>query len=145
MWNVVDFITNSLYVATIGLRTVAYFDVGDTNSWISLLSYLSLNVRGWERKRNGHQHRQFTPWRLGHLGSYAHIWGSFCSGQYIFISKISVHILSQSILGTSSGKYSLISESQCLAFFSGVAKSNGHRHNEVHFPLLVGTLRIFMW
>ena len=28
MWNVVDFITNSLYVATIGLRTVAYFDVG---------------------------------------------------------------------------------------------------------------------
>merc|ERR550532_3331416 len=27
MWNVVDFITNSLYVATIGLRTVAYFDV----------------------------------------------------------------------------------------------------------------------
>ena len=27
MWNVVDFITNSLYVATIGLRAVAYFDV----------------------------------------------------------------------------------------------------------------------
>ena len=31
MWNVVDFITNSLYVATIGLRTVAYFDVIETN------------------------------------------------------------------------------------------------------------------
>ena len=27
MWNVVDFITNSLYLSTIGLRTVAYFDV----------------------------------------------------------------------------------------------------------------------
>ena len=27
MWNVVDFITNSLYVATIALRAVAYFDV----------------------------------------------------------------------------------------------------------------------
>ena len=31
MWNVVDFITNSLYVATIGLRTVAYFDVIKTS------------------------------------------------------------------------------------------------------------------
>ena len=27
MWNVVDFITNSLYVATIGLRTVAFCQV----------------------------------------------------------------------------------------------------------------------
>ena len=27
MWNLVDFITNSLYLSTIGLRTVAYFDV----------------------------------------------------------------------------------------------------------------------
>jgi len=27
MWNVVDFITNSLYVATIALRLVAYYDV----------------------------------------------------------------------------------------------------------------------
>ena len=27
MWNVVDFITNSLYVATIGLRLRAYYDV----------------------------------------------------------------------------------------------------------------------
>ena len=31
LWNVVDFITNSLYVATIGLRTVAYFDVIKTS------------------------------------------------------------------------------------------------------------------
>ena len=31
LWNVVDFITNSLYVATIGLRTVAYFDVIETS------------------------------------------------------------------------------------------------------------------
>ena len=27
MWNVVDFITNSLYVAAIGLRLRAYYDV----------------------------------------------------------------------------------------------------------------------
>jgi hypothetical protein len=27
MWNVVDFITNSLYVATIALRITAYYDV----------------------------------------------------------------------------------------------------------------------
>ena len=33
MWNVVDFITNSLYVATIGLRTVAYFDVRHQSYW----------------------------------------------------------------------------------------------------------------
>ena len=33
MWNVVDFITNSLYVATIGLRTVAYFDVIQNSLW----------------------------------------------------------------------------------------------------------------
>ena len=33
MWNVVDFITNSLYVATIGLRTVAYFDVRQQSYW----------------------------------------------------------------------------------------------------------------
>ena len=39
MWNVVDFITNSLYVATIGLRTVAYFDVSRVGIW---------NFRKWE-------------------------------------------------------------------------------------------------
>jgi hypothetical protein len=27
MWNVVDFVTNSLYVATIALRIVAYYKV----------------------------------------------------------------------------------------------------------------------
>ena len=29
MWNVGDFITNSLYVATIGLRIRAFYDVSD--------------------------------------------------------------------------------------------------------------------
>ena len=32
MWNVVDFITNSLYVATIGLRTVAFCQVSSIAS-----------------------------------------------------------------------------------------------------------------
>ena len=32
MWNVVDFITNSLYVATIGLRMRAYYDVSHKTS-----------------------------------------------------------------------------------------------------------------
>ena len=27
MWNVIDFITNSLYVATVALRVVSYFQV----------------------------------------------------------------------------------------------------------------------
>ena len=39
MWNVVDFITNSLYVATIGLRTVAYFDVSHLEP--AILKYFS--------------------------------------------------------------------------------------------------------
>jgi hypothetical protein len=30
MWNVVDFITNSLYVATIALRITAYYDVSSS-------------------------------------------------------------------------------------------------------------------
>lgn len=28
MWNVIDFVTNSLYVATVALRVVSYFHVG---------------------------------------------------------------------------------------------------------------------
>ena len=39
MWNVVDFITNSLYVATIGLRTVAYFDVSFLRNYL-IFQYL---------------------------------------------------------------------------------------------------------
>lgn len=27
MWNVIDFVTNSLYVATVALRVVSYFQV----------------------------------------------------------------------------------------------------------------------
>lgn len=28
MWNVIDFVTNSLYVATVALRIVSHFQVG---------------------------------------------------------------------------------------------------------------------
>lgn len=28
MWNIIDFITNSLYVATVALRLIAYLQVG---------------------------------------------------------------------------------------------------------------------
>lgn len=31
MWNVIDFVTNSLYVATVGLRVVAYYKVQEEN------------------------------------------------------------------------------------------------------------------
>lgn len=30
MWNVIDFVTNSLYVATVALRVVSYFEVRRT-------------------------------------------------------------------------------------------------------------------
>lgn len=29
MWNVIDFVTNSLYVATVALRVVSYFQVSE--------------------------------------------------------------------------------------------------------------------
>ena len=53
MWNVVDFITNSLYVATIGLRLRAYYDVRSWNIlkywvlkyWNILRAYY--DVRSW--------------------------------------------------------------------------------------------------
>lgn len=35
MWNVIDFITNSLYVATVALRVVSYFQVSNDN-WVSV-------------------------------------------------------------------------------------------------------------
>lgn len=39
MWNVIDFVTNSLYVATVALRVVSYFQV------INVLSFFeSTNV-----------------------------------------------------------------------------------------------------
>lgn len=39
MWNVIDFVTNSLYVATVALRVVSYFQV------INVLSFFkSINV-----------------------------------------------------------------------------------------------------
>lgn len=33
MWNVIDFVTNSLYVATVALRVVAYYQVSNSNSY----------------------------------------------------------------------------------------------------------------
>ena len=44
MWNVVDFITNSLYVATIGLRTVAYFDVRKQNTVPRFCKFYSFSL-----------------------------------------------------------------------------------------------------
>ena len=42
MWNVVDFITNSLYVATIGLRLRAYYDVSSF-FWVNLSFVMHYN------------------------------------------------------------------------------------------------------
>ena len=33
MWNVVDFVTNALYVATVALRLVAYYRVSREQVW----------------------------------------------------------------------------------------------------------------
>jgi hypothetical protein len=42
MWNIIDFITNSLYVATVCLRIVAYFQVNLV--FFSLLLPISTNL-----------------------------------------------------------------------------------------------------
>lgn len=34
MWNVIDFVTNSLYVATVALRVVSFFQVNIINYYI---------------------------------------------------------------------------------------------------------------
>ena len=41
LWNVVDFVTNSLYVATIGLRVRAFCDVSFTHS-VSAFRYVEV-------------------------------------------------------------------------------------------------------
>ena len=41
MWNVADFITNSLYVATIGLRLRAYYDVSYFLKYYGILKNLT--------------------------------------------------------------------------------------------------------
>ena len=63
MWNVVDFITNSLYVATIGLRLRAYYDVSrlvltfltfvDTSCFCgALTTFMPHLLLGKSRERN---------------------------------------------------------------------------------------------
>lgn len=42
MWNVIDFITNSLYVATVALRVVSYFQVSNNRTFIVSLPYVSI-------------------------------------------------------------------------------------------------------
>ena len=36
MWNILDFITNSLYIATFTLKLVAYLRVSSHSQWLSL-------------------------------------------------------------------------------------------------------------
>ena len=57
MWNVVDFITNSLYVATIGLRLRAYYDVSwEYLFWLELCFCAALttfmpHLLSWQGQR----------------------------------------------------------------------------------------------
>ena len=45
MWNILDFITNSLYVATITLRVIAYLQVSITLLYISIYAlYKTINI-----------------------------------------------------------------------------------------------------
>ena len=49
MWNVVDFITNSLYVATIGLRLRAYYDVSSFSGstwvlWCTITTFMPAHL-----------------------------------------------------------------------------------------------------
>lgn len=47
MWNVIDFITNSLYVATVALRVVSYFQVSSQFNWVVFI-YHSRVGRCWK-------------------------------------------------------------------------------------------------
>lgn len=48
MWNVIDFITNSLYVATVALRVVAYYRVQKENEGQAPGSLIELQREQWD-------------------------------------------------------------------------------------------------
>lgn len=73
MWNVIDFITNSLYVATVALRVVSYFQVSPQTSHDKRLlkDCLSISCRlQIGAKRNGSQSVRgwFATWEMGYVG-----------------------------------------------------------------------------
>ena len=47
MWNVIDFVTNSLYVATVALRVVSYFEVCTTVYDLHFSPFSSLKCSAW--------------------------------------------------------------------------------------------------
>lgn len=51
MWNVIDFVTNSLYVATVALRVVSYFQVLHINTHLRVcfvyLLFVLVVLCGW--------------------------------------------------------------------------------------------------
>ena len=51
MWNVVDFITNSLYVATIGLRLRAYYDVSFFIQFLCCTNHIYAPSSSWQEER----------------------------------------------------------------------------------------------
>lgn len=48
MWNVIDFVTNSLYVATVALRVVAYYRVQKENEGREPGSIIELQREQWD-------------------------------------------------------------------------------------------------
>lgn len=48
MWNVIDFVTNSLYVATVALRVVAYYKVQEENAGILPSEIVELQRYEWD-------------------------------------------------------------------------------------------------
>ena len=48
MWNVIDFVTNSLYVATVALRVVAYYRVQKENEGQMPGSIIELQREQWD-------------------------------------------------------------------------------------------------
>lgn len=48
MWNVIDFVTNSLYVATVALRVVAYYRVQKENENQAPGSVIELQREQWD-------------------------------------------------------------------------------------------------
>lgn len=48
MWNVIDFVTNSLYVATVALRVVAYYRVQKENEGQEPGSQIELQREQWD-------------------------------------------------------------------------------------------------
>lgn len=150
MWNIIDFITNSLYVATVALRLIAYLQVRYIRSscwahdpitlrwpfqmtltmfhvvlWIQwfFIHYLSTGAKG---DRAGNGHGVSTPREVGRLGSDLDCWGPLCDCQHLQFASARVHLLCESASGAP----------------ADLSWSHGDRHSQVFLRLHARSIRV---